>query len=176
MPINPKLLAYLTAAGARYQVFPHRLEYTAQEVAEASHVAGRELIKAVVLKDERSSYLVAALPACAILDLERLARLAGRARLSLASEHELRLLFPDCSVGCGPPFGQVYGISVIVDPCLLESDEIYFQAGGHREIVRMSRGEFLRVASPLRAAGCFHTAEPAHGTGGARSTARAGSR
>lgn len=161
MPINPKLLAYLTAAGARYQVFPHRLEYTSQEVAEASHVAGRELIKTVVFKDECSSYLVAALPACSCVDLERLARFSGHGRLELASEHELRLLFPDCSIGCGPPFGQVYGISVIVDPCLLESDEIYFQAGSHREVVRMSRDEFLRVAHPQRAAGCFHATLPA---------------
>jgi Ala-tRNA(Pro) deacylase len=156
MPVNAKLLAYLTAAGARYQVFPHQVEYTSQEIAEASHVPGRGLIKLVVLRDAQGSYLVAALPACMNVNLEKLERLVGRGTLTLASEHELRLLFPDCQIGSGPPFGHLYGLTMVMDPCLFESDQVYFQAGSHREVVGMGIGEFRRLARPQCATACFH--------------------
>jgi Ala-tRNA(Pro) deacylase len=173
MPINPKLLAFMTASGARYKVFPHHLEYTSQQVAEASHVPGRGLVKAVVLRDAESSYLVAALPASMNVDLERLEQLTGRRKLALASEHELRLLFPDCQIGAAPPFGHLYGIAVIVDPCLLDGPEIYFQAGNHREVVSMSRDEFRLLARPTCASECFHAAlvdtHPLHETHAATS-------
>jgi Ala-tRNA(Pro) deacylase len=156
MPINAKLLSYLTSAGARYKVFPHQIEFTAQEIAEVSRVPGRELVKLVVLRDADGSYLGVALPASARADLARLERVSNRRGLKLASEHELRLLFPDCQIGTAPPFGHVYGLSLLLDPCLLQAPEIYFQAGNHREVVSMSRDEFRLLARPTCAGECLH--------------------
>ena len=156
MPINPKLLAYLTASGARYKVFPHEEVYTAQEVAEASHITGRGLAKLVVLRDAGSSYLVVALPASSSVDLERVAHASSRTGLALAGEHEIRLLFPDCQIGSAPPFGHLYGIALLTDPCLMEAGEIYFQAGNHREVVGMTSEEFRRLARPAVAPECLH--------------------
>ncbi|MGH7741492.1 MAG: aminoacyl-tRNA deacylase [Candidatus Eiseniibacteriota bacterium] len=173
MPINPKLLAHLSAAGARYKVFPHRLEFTSQEIAEASCVPGRDLLKLVVLRDAEGSYLAAALPACMKVELQHLGRALGRRALAPATEHELKLLFPDCAIGTAPPFGHLYGIAVVMDPCLLVDDTIYFQAGSHREVVSMNREEFLALARPQRAAECFHTARvSAHTPGRHESAAR----
>lgn len=158
MPINPKLLAYMSASGARYKVFPHHLEYTSQKIAEASHVPGRGLVKSVLLRDADASYVLAALPAHAIVDLAQLEHITGRRQLALASEHEMRLLFPDCQIGSEPPFGHLYGIAVVMDPCLLDGDQVYFQAGNHREVVSMGRDEFRLLARPTCAARCFHAA------------------
>lgn len=158
MAINVKLLSYLTSAGARYIVFPHRVEFTAQEVAEASHVPGRELVKLVVLRDSEGEHLVVALPASMSVSLRHLERLTGRHALSLASEHELRALFPDCQVGAAPPFGHLYGVQVLMDPCLLAEPHVYFQAGNHGEVVSMRCDEFVRLARPARARECFHAA------------------
>ena len=156
MSVNAKLLSYLTSAGARYKVFPHQIEYTAQEIAEATCVPGRELVKLVVLRDAEGSYLGVALPASVRADLERLERVSHRRGLKLASEHELHLLFPDCQIGTAPPFGHIYGLSLLMDPCLLQAPEIYFQAGNHREVVSMSRDEFRLLARPACAGECLH--------------------
>jgi Ala-tRNA(Pro) deacylase len=167
-------------------VFPHQIEFTAQEIAEASRVPGRELVKLVVLRDAEGSYLGVALPASARVDLARLERVSNRRGLKLACEHELRLLFPDCQIGTAPPFGHVYGLSLLLDPCLLQAPEIYFQAGNHREVVSMSRDEFRLLARPTCAGECLHapasTPQPdraraphdagtAHGAGTPRETA-----
>ena len=58
-----------------------------------------------------------------------------------------------------PPFGRLYGMPMFVDPCLLEGDDIYFQAGNHHEVVLMRCAEYERIARPFTV-GCVHH-EPA---------------
>jgi len=47
-----------------------------------------------------------------------------------------------------PPFGNLYGMDVFVDETLAEDKEIAFNAGTHRELVRMSFEDFQRLAKP----------------------------
>ena len=47
-----------------------------------------------------------------------------------------------------PPFGNLYGLEVLVDPSLAEDDEIAFNAGNHREMIRMPYAEFERLVQP----------------------------
>ena len=55
-----------------------------------------------------------------------------------------------------PPFGGLYGLPVYVDACFPRSEEIVFQAGNHREVVRMKYAEFERLARPVVAEFCRH--------------------
>jgi Ala-tRNA(Pro) deacylase len=47
-----------------------------------------------------------------------------------------------------PPFGNLYGIPVYVDETLTEDDEIAFNAGSHRELIRMMYTDFDRLVRP----------------------------
>ena len=47
-----------------------------------------------------------------------------------------------------PPFGNLYGMDVFADEVLAEDKEIAFNAGTHRELVRMSYQDFERLAKP----------------------------
>jgi Ala-tRNA(Pro) deacylase len=66
----------------------------------------------------------------------------------LASEREFKQHFPDCETGAMPPFGNLYGIPVYVDETLTEDDEIAFNAGSHRELIRMMYTDFDRLVRP----------------------------
>ena len=156
MPVNPRLMDYLSRCGVRYTVYPHREVFTAREVAEAIHVPGRQLAKSVVLRDARPSYFIVALPAARQLDPAILALATGRHGLQIATEAELTGLFPDCDLGSAPPFGHLYGLATYVDRCVLEGDEIYFKAGNHREIVGMWGADFQRLVRAERDDLCFH--------------------
>ena len=48
-----------------------------------------------------------------------------------------------------PPFGNLYGMDVFADESLAEDKEIAFNAGTHRELVRMSFADFYRLARPV---------------------------
>jgi Ala-tRNA(Pro) deacylase len=66
----------------------------------------------------------------------------------LVTEPEFAEAFPDCEVGAMPPFGSLYGLSVYVDETLTRDEEIAFNAGSHRELMRMRYEDFERLENP----------------------------
>ena len=67
---------------------------------------------------------------------------------SLATEVEFADMFPDCEPGAMPPFGNLYGLDVYVAETLAEDELIAFNAGSHRELVRMAYADFERLVKP----------------------------
>jgi Ala-tRNA(Pro) deacylase len=144
-----RLREFLTEKRARYEVRAHDQAFTAQKVAAASHVPGREMAKVVVVRDGDGRPYMAVLPAPKQLDLDALCWAAGVKTLRLASETEFRALFPDCEVGAMPPFGHLYGMNVYLDDGFAPRRPIYFEDGTHRQVVGMRYEEFVRLERPL---------------------------
>ena len=63
----------------------------------------------------------------------------------LASEAELADLFPDCETGAVPPLGTAWGVDTFVDESLLAEAEVYFEAGDHESVVRVSGDQFEKL-------------------------------
>jgi Ala-tRNA(Pro) deacylase len=133
---------------ARFEVITHPEVYTAQERAAACGITGRRLAKVVVVRD-RDWFGLAVVPAAAHVDFDQLRALTGRPQLTLAREGELTTLFPDCEPGAMPPFGRLYGLSVLLDISLVEEPELAFEGGTHREEIRMPMDEYLRIEEPV---------------------------
>ncbi len=147
MLCRERLQRMLEEAGVPYQLMVHPVAYTAQEVAAHLHVSGYQVAKVVMAKvDDRLVMLV--LPAPYRVDLERLCRALGAASARLAHEPEFAEVFPDCEVGAMPPFGNLYGIPVYVDRSLTRDPEIVFNAGTHRETLRMRYADYERLVRP----------------------------
>ena len=47
-----------------------------------------------------------------------------------------------------PPFGNLYGIPVLVDTTLAQQEEIVFNACSHSELMRMSYWQFVDLTNP----------------------------
>ena len=47
-----------------------------------------------------------------------------------------------------PPFGNFFGMGVIVDPELARDKYIYFNAGNHAQTVRLAYKDFLAMVKP----------------------------
>jgi len=147
MTCRERLERLLGEHGVKYQVTPHRLAYTAQEVATVEHVSGYDVAKVVMAAvDDRLIMLV--LPAAYRVDLERVRRGLGASTARLAREEEFARLFPDCDLGAMPPFGNLYGIPVYVDRSLTRDPEIVFNAGSHRETMTLAYADFERLVRP----------------------------
>ncbi|HEX7124234.1 MAG TPA: YbaK/EbsC family protein [Thermodesulfobacteriota bacterium] len=159
MALTERLRRFLDEQRVNYQLLPHREAFTAQEVAQASHVPGRELAKALVVREDGARYLMVVLPAPCRIDLAALGRERGTRKLSLASEGEIAELFPDCETGAMPPFGNLYNLPVYVDACLPRSADVFFRAGNHHEVVRMGYPDFERLVQPIAGEFCLHARE-----------------
>lgn len=142
-----KLKEFLDGHGVKYRNITHSAAYTAQEIAAAAHVRGKELAKTImVLIDGKMA--MAVLPADHVIDFDHFRKAMGVKEIKLATEKEFKDLFPDCEVGAMPPFGNLYGMEVFVDQALREDKEIAFNAGSHAELVRMSFRDFERLVAP----------------------------
>jgi Ala-tRNA(Pro) deacylase len=155
MPIFAKLQQYLDEHHVRYQVATHAEAYTAQEVAHAQHVPGKQMAKVVMVKQEDGAPMMVVLPASHTIDFDRLSQVLG-ARAELAQEREFRDLFPGCETGAEPPFGNLFGLETFVDTALTKDDEIVFNAGSHWQTVRMRYEDFARLAQPRIASFAQH--------------------
>ncbi|NTV93306.1 MAG: YbaK/EbsC family protein [Chlorobiaceae bacterium] len=146
MPIR-RLREFLDSHAVRYFVVSHSRAYTAQEIAAAAHVPGKELAKTVMVSID-GKMAMAVLPASRQLDFELLKKLTSTQDVALASEHEFADLFPECEPGAMPPFGNLYGMEVYVSEELAEDDDIAFNAGAHTELVRLAWSDFRRLVQP----------------------------
>jgi Ala-tRNA(Pro) deacylase len=145
--IPKRLKDYLDEHKVCYQACTHSPAYTAQGVAHAQHISGKELAKVVVVvAGDRK--LMAVVPANNRVSLEELGQLAGEPALRLATEAEFKDLFTDCELGAMPPFGNLYNLEVWVDASLKSSSTITFNAGTHMETIQMSFADFERLVQP----------------------------
>jgi Ala-tRNA(Pro) deacylase len=146
MPLS-KLREFLDAHNVKYLVISHSVAYTAQGIAALTHTPGKELAKTVmVMIDGRLA--MAVVPASNRVDLFKLKKYLGAETVELATEAEFRDRFPDCETGAMPPFGNLYGMDVFVDEFLALDKEIAFNAGSHRELVRMAFADFRDLVKP----------------------------
>ncbi len=147
MPILAKLREYLDSNHVRYEVMSHRQAFTAQEIAAAEHISGKEVAKVVMLRSGKE-FLMTVLPAPYRVDLKRAQAVLGKPDLALATEEEFAGLFPQCEPGAMPPFGNLYHLPVYVDERLAKDDTIVFNAGNHTQTVRMAYADFARMVQP----------------------------
>jgi Ala-tRNA(Pro) deacylase len=141
------LRAFLDEQKVKYVVITHSPAYTAQEVAAAAHVPGREMAKAVMVKIDGEMAMVV-LPASMKVDFGRLLEATGAQEVELAHEREFKDLFPDCALGTMPPFGNLYGLPTFVAEELAEDEEIAFNAGSTTEVIRLAYRDYARVLRP----------------------------
>lgn len=142
-----KLKEYLDSQNIKYVSISHSVAYTAQEIASLAHIPGRDLAKTVIVRIG-GDFAMAVVPASMHVDLMALQEAAGAPPVVLASEWEFRDRFPDCEPGAMPPFGSLYGMDVFVDEALTRETEIAFNAGTHRELVRLAYSDFARLVRP----------------------------
>lgn len=146
MPVK-KLKEFLDSQGIEYVTINHSLAYTAQRIAAAAHISGKDLAKTVMLKAD-GKMMMTVLPASCKINLDLLKEAINVSKLELASEKEFKDLFPDCEVGAMPPFGNLYSMETYVAEKLIEDEEIAFNAGSHRELIKLAFKDYERLVKP----------------------------
>jgi len=141
------IISYLKKQKVKFKKMKHPEVFTSQEVAAAQHVPGRELAKAVLVKADKD-FVLAVLPAVYKIDFKKLAKLLGVKKVKLAGEKDMAKLFPDVEVGAEPPFGNLYEVETVVEEHLSQEEDIVFQAGTHKDTIRMKYADYAKLASP----------------------------
>jgi Ala-tRNA(Pro) deacylase len=147
MSIAPTLQKHLDR-NVTYEVLTHDPTMSSTRTAQACHVSGERLAKAIVLRHD-GRYLLAVLPATHHVRLADLKAQIGD-DVDLANEDEIKRLFPDCAPGAVPPVGEAYELDVIVDDSIQAQPDVYLEGGDHTTLVHMDQAQFARLMAEAR--------------------------
>jgi Ala-tRNA(Pro) deacylase len=142
-----RLRQFLDSYNIKYVVISHSVAYTAGGIAALTHIPGKELAKTVIVRVD-DDLAMAVVSASQHVDLELVKAATNARTVQLASEDGFKDRFPDCETGAMPPFGNLYGMSVFADESLARDKDIAFNAGSHRELVRLAWEDFEKLVQP----------------------------
>ena len=152
-PVTERLERWLREAGVAFEIVEHPPVHTSEEAARAGHRL-EEWTKALVVRAE-DRYLHLVLPAHLKADNALLRAILGTRKLRFATPEELAAL-TGCAPGAVPPFGNLFGLPVLVDEGLCRNERVVFNAGSNsvsvtmrcEDLVRLSRATVCRFARP----------------------------
>lgn len=140
MSIAATLSELLDSRSVDYAIVPHPRTESSMATAEAAHVPGARLAKAVIVWHGEEALMVV-VASNHHVHLGRLHRHLG-AEVGLATERDVARLFPDCDEGAIPPVGAAYGLKSLLDRALLDEPEVFFESGDHTSLVRVGGEQF----------------------------------
>lgn len=147
MTCKERLIEYLERQGVPFEVQHHQPAYTAQRVAAAEHIPGRQLVK-VVMAWWEGRPVAFVMPAPYHLNVAHARELLG-GEVRISREDEFAPVFPDCAPGAMPPFGNLYGVPVYAERTLAANETIVFQAGTHVDTMSVRYEDFERLVRPV---------------------------
>jgi Ala-tRNA(Pro) deacylase len=144
MFVSQTVMGYLERSGVDFDLVVHPHSATSLQTARVARIEPEQLAKAVLLSDE-AEYWLAVIPASGRVNRWALESLVDADALSLAAEEDMPTVFRDCERGALPIVGPAFGVRTAYDDALLESEDVYFEAGDHEHLVHMKREQFQRL-------------------------------
>ena len=146
-----RLMSTLDDGGARYRVIDHEPEgrteivsgYRGNPVASAAKC----IVVMVKIGKKQSRYYLAVVPGDARVSLDALKALAGGTYVSFASTDKAEALAGSVS-GTILPFSFHPDLELIVDPALLEHEEIFFNAARLDRSLALNSADYQKLANP----------------------------
>ncbi len=142
--VTERLERWLGERGARFRLLEHAPVFTSEEAARVRGTPIEAGAKALVLLAAEDPVHVV-LPGHRRVDNARVRAIVGTRTLRFATPEELFAL-TGCVPGAVPPFGNLFGLPVLVDEELTAREEIAFNAGTNSVSIVMRGEDFLRLS------------------------------
>lgn len=144
--VTDRVEAFLREAGVAFRLYSHAPVFTSAEAARVRGTTPEEGAKALLIRaDER--FVLVVLSGVLRVDNKALRRLLGAHGVRFATEDEL-LRLTGCRPGAVPPFGNLFGLPVLMDASLRLCEQVSFNAGSNAWSVTMRREDLERLAQP----------------------------
>ena len=136
---------FLRDAGVPYERIEHAPVFTSEEAARVRGTPLQAGAKAIVVRaDDRYVHLV--LPGDRRVDNARLRGILGTRRVRFATPDEL-LALTGCAPGAVPPFGNLFGLPVLLDETLTAMERVAFNAGSNTVSITMRADDLVRLSA-----------------------------
>lgn len=151
--VTAQITQLLQNHNIRFGTFEHEPVKTSDEAAKMRHgYTLHQGAKAIIVRakivnaDKKFAMLV--IPGDVRFNTGKVKRLLGAKDVRFATEEEVSLLTDGVQPGGVPPFGNLFGLEVFVDPLLLENEKIIFSAGDRRFSIGMNSTDYIILVNP----------------------------
>jgi Ala-tRNA(Pro) deacylase len=142
--VTDRLLGWLREEAVPFEILEHPPVRTSEEAARVRGTPLEEGAKALVVRaEDRHVHLV--LAAHRKVDNARLRAILGTRKLRFATPEELGEL-TGCVPGAVPPFGNLFGLPVLLDEELAGRERVVFNAGSNAVSVTMRCADLVRLS------------------------------
>ncbi|HEU5198770.1 MAG TPA: YbaK/EbsC family protein [Ktedonobacterales bacterium] len=146
-----RLIAWLDEQGVPYRLIDHAPEGRTEVVSPMRGNALRQAAKCIVLMvklgKKVTRYILAVVPGDARVDLQAIKTLLGGTYISFASADIAERLAGSVA-GTILPFSFHPELELVVDPALLENEEIYFNAARLDRSMVLKARDYVAIAQP----------------------------
>jgi Ala-tRNA(Pro) deacylase len=142
--VTERLVRWLRDLGVSFRIMDHAPVFTSEEAARVRGTPLEAGAKALVLYAANQPIQVV-LPGHRRIDNARVRAVVATRTLRFATPEELWTL-TGCVPGAVPPFGNLFGLPVLVDEALTAREEIAFNAGSNTRSIIMRAEDFLRLS------------------------------
>lgn len=146
-----KILDLLQTNHCWHETFQHEPVRTSEEAARTRpgytlHQGAKAMI--VRVKNPQPKFVMLVLPADLRFDNAKVKSFLSAKDLRFATEQEIGELTGGVQPGAVPPFGNLFGLDVVVDPTLFENERIVFNAGDRCFSLAMKSEDYKRLVNP----------------------------
>ncbi len=145
--IPAKLLRILESNKIRYKIIPHKVVFTAYDLAQTLKIDLKRVTKTLVLKTDKG-YCLAVLPGNLKLDLNKFKKLFKFKKVSIVPEKEMVKKFK-IKPGAITPFASLYKIPLYLEKKIAVLDKCLFQSGSFQESIEMRVKDFIKLENPF---------------------------
>lgn len=153
-PIAQEIITLLKDKNCWFETFEHEPVKTSEDAAKVR--TGYKLhqgAKAMIIKyhpagETTKKFAMLVFPADLKFDNKKVRDLLNTKDVHFANEQEISSLTNKVQIGGVPPFGNLFGLEVFVDPKLFENEKIIFNAGDRSFSVAMKSEDYKRLVKP----------------------------
>ena len=149
--IHEKLCALLDKEGAVYRVIEHEPEGRTEVIAKIRGNRIEQSVKSMTLQvrltRKDNIYCLANVPGDCRVDFDGVKNYFHADSAAFTSREKAQAL-TRCVIGAIPPFSFNDQLQVLVDPLVLENEEIVFNAGRLDRSIMMRLDDYVRIARP----------------------------
>ncbi len=147
-----KIKELLELSGYWFETFEHEAVRTSEEAAKIRiGYSLKQGAKAIIVRVKTSGekyFAMLVLPGDSRFNTDKTKKLLNAKDIRFATEEEVGEITDGILPGGVPPFGNLFGLRVIVDPSLFENEKIVFNAGDRRFSIAMRSEDYKILVKP----------------------------
>lgn len=151
--VTTTITELLEKEGFWFETFEHEPVRTSEEAAKirdgySLHQGAKAIIVRIKITNSDKKFVMLVVPGDLRFNNDKVKQIFNAKDIRFATEEEVTNITNGVQPGGVPPFGNLFGIEVIIDPLLLENEKIIFNAGDRRFSIGMKSTDYKFLVDP----------------------------